>query len=117
MTNVRLTPPVLNLQLYAGDGVELRVETTDSEGQPWELDGEVRAQIRGRRTDQTAMEEWTVAQEEGYLALFLTGEQTAALVDGGDRFSGAWDLEWVAPGSEPLTILQGDLSCTRDVTR
>ena len=43
---INLQPEVLDLILYAGDGVDLRITCTDGAGAPIDITGAVSAQIR-----------------------------------------------------------------------
>lgn len=118
--SISLVPPVVNLTLYAGDGANLRLVATDLDGEPFDLRGDVRAQIRHKRTDPDALVEWeieTAEAGEGILILRLTGEQTRELMDGLTTFEGAWDCVWTMPASQPVTLVQGDVKCDLDVTR
>lgn len=122
---INLQPEVLNLALYAGDGVAFRLLCTDPSGDPIDLNGSVKAQIR---LDQLAADpplvEFAANMVDAYLGivvLSLTGEQTHSLsvhpssVDG--KFSGVWDVEWDPSTSEPRTLCQGSVGCVSDVTR
>lgn len=53
----------------------------------------------------------------GVLVLTLTGDQTDALLNGGNKFTGVYDIEWTPAGAEPVTLVQGGVTCERDVTR
>lgn len=117
---ITLTPPIVNLTLYAGDGANLRLLATDLDDEPFDLRGDVRAQIRQQRTDPTAIAEFEVEMAEaalGIVILRLTGEDTRGLMDGRTKFSGAWDVVWTLSGSEPVTLIQGAVVCDLDVTR
>jgi hypothetical protein len=119
-TEISLTPPRVNLTLYAGDGANLRLVATDLDGEPFDLQGKVWAQIRENRTDEDALVDWDVDDtlaEEGVIVLALTGDDTRRLMDGKVKFSGAWDCQWVAPEGEPITLMQGEVLCDLDVTR
>lgn len=116
-----LVPPVVNIVLYAGDGANLRLTAVDLDGQPFDLRGTVRAQIRASRLDQEYLLEWTVEMaqaEQGILMLRLTGDDTRLLMkDAQHKFKGAWDCVWTMQDSEPVTLIQGDVQCDLDVTR
>jgi hypothetical protein len=48
----------------------------------------------------------------------LTGDQTASLMTvNGNQFKGAWDVQWTPENVEPVTLLQGNVTCDEDVTR
>ena len=119
-TAIDLTPPVVNLTLYAGDGANLRLVATNLDGEPFDLRGDVRAQIRARRRDEDALAEWDIEMaeaEKGILVLRLAGADTRGLISSGDRFKGVWDVVWTMADSEPVTLIQGDVTCDLDVTR
>lgn len=119
-TQISLLPSELNLALYAGDGVALRLGITDTSQQPLALSGEVTAQIRKSRTEPVSSADWAADLSEGddgFVTIRLTGEQTAALVLGTESFTGVWDVQWQADGEEPITLIQGKITCQSDVTR
>jgi hypothetical protein len=51
------------------------------------------------------------------LVLSLTGAQTDSLLNGSGKFSGVYDIEWTPAGAQPVTLVQGNVTCERDVTR
>lgn len=114
------TPETLDLVLYAGDGVSIRLGVTDNSDAPVEVTGELKAQIRTSRTSPDIAAEFAVVPEEGTGAVIisLTGEQTASLITAEDEiFSGVWDIQWHPPNSEPVTLTRGRVTCNADVTR
>jgi hypothetical protein len=121
MAVINLQPQVLDLVLYAGDGVELRFICRTPAGAPIDVTGGVRAHIRlDRLNDDPPLEEFTVDLVDAYLGIILitlTGEQTQNLVEPSGKFSGVWDLEWDASADEPRTLVQGKVECVADVTR
>jgi hypothetical protein len=114
-------PQRVNLLLYAGDGVALRLTAINAEnGNSLDLAGELTAQIKAKRTDTEPLIEFTINTDQaanGILDLFLTGEQTSELFTDGKQFKGAWDVQWLADGEEPRTLVQGTVICDLDVTR
>lgn len=115
---IDLTPQNVDLELYAGDGASLKLVVADIDGNPIPIDGTVTAQIRSTRTDPTVAAAWAVdlsQAAQGIIFLGLTGLQTADLVNGAD-FSGFWDVEWNPATQEPVTLMQGKVSCELDVT-
>lgn len=124
LSAINLLPRSVPLSLYAGDGAPIRVQvrTQSAAGSPVPLEGELRAQIRERRTDPDPVAQFQVEVDEGagVALLTLTAEQTMGLVLNGRprmRFSGAWDLRWWPPDREPVTLIQGPVTCSLDVTR
>jgi hypothetical protein len=120
VATLSLVPQVVSLALYAGDGAALRVTVRDTVGAPIDLSGAVAAQIRGARGDAGSLADFAVdmaAAATGVVVLTLSGAQTAALVNGTGTFRGAYDVEWTPSGSEPVTLVQGDVTCELDVTR
>lgn len=119
-TKISLIPSLLDLELYAGDGVELVLGLTDGAGGPLDVTGDVKAQIRANRADVTAATEFTADLAEGAtgtVILSLTGLQTASLVQGATKFDGVWDMQWTIADGQPVTVLQGKVTCDPDVTR
>jgi hypothetical protein len=123
MANViNLQPQVLNLELYAGDGVEFRLVCTDVNGAPIDVNGTVIAQVKLERLDSTSLATFTVGLVDAYqgiVILSLTGAQTAALVadSPAGKFVGVWDIQWTPSGKQPRTLCQGTVECVTDVTR
>ena len=118
---IDLQPEVVDLVLYAGDGVDLPLTCTDGAGAPIDITGAVTAQIRAARlTPDPPVAAFSVNAADAYqgkIILSLTGEQTAQLANGSDRFSGVWDVQWTPAGSQPRTLVQGKVECVADVTR
>jgi hypothetical protein len=122
---INLQPEVLDLGLYAGDGVEIKLRCTDAAGAPIDITGTIKAQVRLQRLDaDPALADFASNLVDAYLGLVvlsLTGDQTKALSadpsskDG--RFIGVWDVQWIASGKQPRTICQGSVECVADVTR
>jgi len=114
-------PQQVNLILYAGDGVALRLTATNAEnGNSLDLGGELLAHVKAHRADTEPLVEFTINSdqaENGILDLFLTGQQTSELFADGKQFKGAWDVQWLAEGEEPRTLVQGTVICDLDVTR
>lgn len=119
---INVLPRQVNLTIYAGDGVELRLTAVDAEtGESLDLAGVIDAQVKASRRDTEPMEAFAVGGDlsaDGILDLSLSGDQTAALLtEDSSRFDGAWDVQWVADGEQPRTLVQGTLTCVLDVTR
>lgn len=125
MPPISLLPQVLDLQLYGGDGVELRIVVTDSDGAPLPLTGAIDAQIRTSRTsgeEAAVFAADLVEADTGIVYLSLTGAQTGALhgtppQQPTERFQGVWDVQWTPTGAEPVTLVQGSVESSLDVTR
>ena len=109
-------PQVLDLVLYAGDGVNFRLVVTDTGSAPVNLDGTMLAQIRSARDESDppdAVFEVDLAEAtDGIATLKLTGDQTQQL----GKYSGVWDLQWTSTNAEPVTICQGKVECMLDVS-
>jgi hypothetical protein len=121
MAVINIRPQVLDLMLYAGDGVEFRLICTDTGNAPVDITGGVRAQIRSDRvTDEPPIAEFSVGLVDAYqgiIVVSLTGEQTRQLVAEKDPFIGVWDCQWEPANSEPRTLCQGKVECVADVSR
>ena len=121
---ISLVPESLDLKLYGGDGVELRLVVSDTLGEPIELTGEVNAQIRSSRPNVNISADFTANITDaagGICMLSLTGDQTSSLHGNPttpmERFTGVWDVQWTPEGSEPVTLVQGIVESSLDVTR
>ena len=117
---IDLTPDELDLILYAGDGVRLPLAITDSNTDPVNITGTVRAQIRASYAAPTPIATWTIDMSDaanGNLVLTLDGTDTQLLVTLGKKFKGVWDVEWTPSGGQPRTLLQGKVECDPDATR
>jgi hypothetical protein len=122
---INLQPEVLNLALYAGDGVEFRLICTDKAGAPIDVTGAVSAQVRLERlTPDPPIVSFAadlIDAYQGIVVLSLTGAQTQQLsahpssVKG--KFTGVWDVQWAKANGQPRTLCQGSVECVSDVTR
>lgn len=112
-------PETLDLALYAGDGVSIRLGVTDNSGDPVTVAGELKAQIRESRGAVAVAAEFTATPEAetGSVIISLTGAQTQSLITDGENFSGVWDIQWQPPNAEPITLTAGTVTCNADVTR
>ena len=125
MAVINIRPQVLDLMLYAGDGIEFRLICTDSGNAPVDITGVVRAQVRLDRLNQDPpLAEFTVDMQDAYqgiIVLSMTGEQTQELVEDSPgpagQFTGVWDIEWEPANQEPRTLCQGKVECVADVSR
>jgi hypothetical protein len=122
MAKINLLPEVLDLALYAGDGVKLRLICKDGNGDPIDVNGTIRAQIRQTRPDTDPLVSFAVNAVDAYLGIIvisLTGAQTQSLLNGSatGKFAGVWDVEWDSSGEEPRTLVQGSVECVADVSR
>ena len=125
MAGLSVVPQVLDLALYAGDGIRIRFTCKDKAGAPVDITGTVKAQIRVERlAEDPALTEFSsnlVDAYQGIVILSLTGEQTQDLLEApaakGGKFVGVWDVQWTPNGSEPYTLCQGKVDCVSDVTR
>lgn len=125
MAVINIRPQVLDLMLYAGDGIEFRLICTDSGDDPVDITGVVRAQVRLDRLSQDPpITEFAVEMQDAYqgiIVLSMTGEQTQELVEHPSglpgQFTGVWDVEWEPANLEPRTLCQGKVECVADVSR
>lgn len=123
MARLDLRPDVLDLLLYAGDGISFRMICTDNDRNPIDVSGTVGAQIRLHKEDpDPPLESFsvnTVDAYQGIIYLSLTGTQTRNLLTHGDgsTFDGWWDVQWTKAGAQPRTLAVGKVECVIDVTR
>ena len=121
-SSIILQPQVLDLTLYAGDGIEFKVICTDEADAPIPITGTVESQVRHARDDPDSLVTFDINLDEaaeGKILLALTGVQTQALMALGkkNKFTGVWDVEWTPAGAEPRTLCQGKVDVYADVTR
>ena len=120
---ISLLPATQDLKLYGGDGVQLQLIVSNGAGQPINLTGTLKAEIRESRVNPAIKATFTTDITDaanGVALVSLTGAQTASLHGSPnpiEKFSGVWDLQWTPQGSEPVTILQGAVESNLDVTR
>lgn len=126
---INYEPQVLNLTLYAGDGVRFRLLASDPSGEPVNLTGTIIAQIRKNReaadpADAVFDIDLTDAAD-GIAVVSMTGAHTHDLVESlgggagisdGQTYKGVWDLQWSATGAQPMTLCQGEVECIPDVS-
>lgn len=116
-------PPILNLLLYAGDGLNIKLTCKDKAGNPVDITGSVTAQIRVDRVhpEETPLASFSVSLVDAYIGvvnLGLTGAQTLSLLgDNENQFNGVWDVQWSPIDMQPRTLTQGIVECVADVTR
>lgn len=122
---ISVVPEVLNLSLYAGDGLSFRILCKDKSGNGVDITGAVNAQIRLERlaVDPPVLE-FTVNLVDAYqgiITLSLTGDQTKQLMahpsTKNGKFTGVWDAQWTPSDAQPFTLCQGVVECVADVTR
>lgn len=118
---ISLLPDTLDLAFYAGDGADIQLTVTDTSNEPMDVDGTVIAQIRAVKTSATPSAEFAVdltGASLGVIVLSLTGEQTAGLLASNQvLFKGVWDVQWDPSDRDPVTLIQGRVECTADVSR
>ena len=126
-SQISVQPSLLDLLLYAGDGIKFKLICTNNADppEPVVITGDVAAQIRvDRQSADPPLAEFSsdmTTADVGEIILSLTGDQTRNLMDGPGlvkgKFVGVWDVQWTADGAEPRTICQGKVECAADVTR
>lgn len=123
-SKINLTPEVLDLTLYAGDGFSFSLAVTDASADPIPLTGDMLAQIRVTRLETNPpATTFLINQDQatqGIVTLSLTGIQTQALSDGTpptEKFVGEWDIQWTPINAQPITLCQGKVECLPDVSR
>ena len=126
MAGINAQPPVLDLSLYAGDGINFRLIVKDESGAPIDITGEIEAQIRVNRTPENSLVEYfnadMIQASDGIIVLSLNGDQTQALMEdpsaqAKNKFVGVWDVQWTSDSAQPRTLCQGKVECEADVTR
>lgn len=116
---ITYVPQILDLVLYAGDGVTFSLKFTEPIDIPINLTGSMIAQIRaGREVPDPPSAVFSIdlsGAAQGLAVLELTGAQTHALITP-EKFIGVWDVQWTPLGGEPTTLCQGKVECIPDVS-
>lgn len=116
-------PEILNLDIYAGDGLSINLNCKDPAGNPIEISGSVEAEIRQDRLhpSDAPLVNFNVNLVDAYLGIIgltLTGAQSLSLLgDGVEKFTGVWDVQWTPAQLQIRTLVQGIVECVADVTR
>jgi len=115
MSKVDLTPPILDLNLYAGDGSDIQLKFQTPAGALINVsDRTFTAQIRKSRAATTAqnIQVITTSAATGIIVLHIPATVTAVLAK-----VSQWDLQCTSVSRpDPFTILQGTVNCSPDVT-
>lgn len=111
-----LTPAVLDLILYAGDGEDFQISFVDDNGTAIDISSFTwNSQIRKTRSAEDAIDldiDVTDAVA-GNLTLHISADITRALPT-----RSQWDLQCVSIARpDPRSFVQGSVSCVQDVTR
>lgn len=119
---INLLPDVLDLAFYAGDGANIQLTVTNTDGTPVPLDGTLVAQVRPNKLSNTVSAEFGIDltnESLGVILLSLTSEQTTAMLGPSRQnvFKGMWDVQWNPEDREPVTLIQGRVECYADVSR
>ena len=120
MTDLAFVPSTRNIDLYAGDGATIVLNITTQKGAAIPILGPVAAHIRAHRLDPNPVDQFKVEltdARDGTIRLSLNATQTTGLLNGDERFTGSWDCQWTPAGSDPITLVQGAVTCALDVTR
>jgi len=116
-TKIDLTPAILDLSLYAGDGEDFQIIVKDPAGAPIDVsDFTWEAKIKELRTSTDVSEIFAVTIDTtnastGVLVLHISNDVTEIL----PKVS-YWDLQCTSSTTQPRTLLQGTVTCSKDVT-
>jgi len=108
-------PTRVDLRLYAGDDVTVKVTVNNPDGSPADLTGATaKAQIRAWAYDFEPVADFTCAVDpSGFVLLGLDAASTSVLPR-----NSVWDCELLfADGSPTTTILSGSVRTLAEVTR
>lgn len=107
-------PSRVDLNIYAGDDVAVRINVKNPGGTPADLTGAVAtAQIRASHTADVALADFdTVVDPSGVVMISLDAATTAALPGWA-----VWDCQIVAPAGQVTTIAAGSIRTAQEVTR
>jgi hypothetical protein len=108
-------PSRVDLRIYAGDDVTVKVNVNNPDGTPADLTGATaKAQVRARAADVAALADFTTAVDaSGFVLLGLDAAATAML-----PAQCVWDCELMFAGGSPVTtIAAGSVRVRAEVTR
>ena len=114
-TKIDLTPAILDLNLYSGDGEDFQISFIDEVKTPIDVSRFTwLAQIRQLRTSIEAIDLSIDATKAnvGILTIHISSIITKSLPK-----TSQWDLQNTSLTTEPRTVLQGTVTCNKDVTR
>jgi hypothetical protein len=112
---IDMSPAVLDLVLYAGDGSTFAINFVDDDDQPIDVSYmNWAAQIRKTRKSEDAQQLEIDDSDavNGIVLMHISAEVTRSL-----SRSSQWDIQGNLTGEDPITLIQGSISCKLDVTR
>ena len=108
-------PTVVDLKVYAGDDLHLRLDIYDIGGNPEDLTGAAaQAQVRATPDAETVLAEFTAEIDGSTIWLHLAAADTATL-----PATAVWDVQvtYLDPDITVATLARGGLATTAEVTR
>lgn len=117
---VDLTPDTLDLVFYAGDSGDFQMEFIDTSGNLIDVSGFTwNAQIRNIRTSDSliSLAIDTSSASSGLLTVNIPGTVTRMIAQKTWDKVSQWDIQGTISGADPITVLQGTITSTMDVTR
>lgn len=120
-SKIDLTPDTLDLVLYAGDNGDFQIKFQDTDENPVDVSAwEWESQIRNLReaTDEIDLTVDNSDGVDGIIIVRIPGMVTANLATSAYGDKSYWDIQATPPGlSDPITMLQGTVTCKKDVSR
>lgn len=112
--NVNARPNRVDLNIYAGDDMSVRITVNNSDGTPADLTGNTAtAQIRATHTADDPLADFTtLVDPTGVVMLSLDAATTAVLPTWA-----VWDCQIQAPLGQTTTIAAGSIRTAQEVTR
>jgi hypothetical protein len=119
MSQVVALPEQLDLSLYAGDDFSLKITRQDTTGSPMPMAGGFNGHIKDTTganiTDFSC--DSTDAETLGVLGVSLTAAQTRDMYSThAPYFRGKFDIQWTDLDGNVLTLVQGGITVTGDIT-
>lgn len=112
VTTIDNRPATVNLNLYAGDDVNLSIAVTDNAGTPADLTGyTAKAQIRATADAPTA-KDFVAAVDADTVTLILTSAETTDM-----PVKGVWDCQITSTTGAVTTLCGGTVTTTPEVSR
>lgn len=117
---VDLTPDRLDLAFYAGDIGDFQISFVDADNAPIDVSSYTwQSQIRAARSSDSPVVLAVDVTEAtlGIIVVKIPATLTRSLVSDAMSAVQQWDIQCYLPGTDPITILQGSVTCSQDVTR
>lgn len=115
MATLDARPTRVDLHIYAGDDVTVKVNVNNVDGTPADLTGvSAKAQVRAKASDVDALADFSTSVDPAGVVLLGLDAASTSLFPA----QGVWDCELLFAGGSPkTTIVSGSVRTRAEVTR